>query len=87
MAANPKAKEYRLTHPANFRQMMKDLAKRDDPHLTMRNPYLYPARTFRLLNRHTEKAVGFGPYIYSQGLSKAGDKPGITIVHGQGKSI
>ena len=87
-------KEHRLTHPLNLRQMMKDLSKRDEPHLSTLNPYLYPARTFRLFYQGIEKPYGSaepddGPagFLWSAGLSKLGDETGATLVHDHRKSV
>lgn len=82
----PKLSHSKPTHPANLRLMIRELAKRDEPHLSTANPYIYPARTLRLLGRATETAGPQG-YKYSIGLTKVGLANQLTLVHDHDKAV
>lgn len=73
-------------HPLNLREMLKDLKKRDEHHLSPQNPYLYPARTYRIVKSDTNTPYPASDQYFQawQGLPKQGIKLAQTLIHRHG---
>lgn len=70
------------SHPANFKEVLKDLRKRDEPHIDPTNPYVYPTRTYRIIHKANEQPHTNPRYLkVKQGLTRLGGKLEDTLIH------